>query len=139
MTIVGSARTPIKNAIVAKMQADNAFTAMVTGVLDTRGVPRGQAYPYITAGDTTETDDSTFDALGYEDTCTLHIWSNQPNTDEAEAILAAVLRMFNHQPLDVQGMDHVGTWYDFSTVLGDPADARITHIPVRLRIGVGEQ
>jgi hypothetical protein len=138
MTIVGSALSAIQVAIGEKLTDDTALMALITGVFDFRGIPKDQAFPYVTVGDTTETDDSTFDTLGYEDTFTLHIWSIQPGTQECQQILANLNRLLNHQPLNLANMSHVGTWYDLSWTLPDPADTRITHMPVRYRIGAGE-
>jgi len=138
MTIVGSALSPIQAAIGAKLTDDATLMALITGVFDFRGIPVDQAFPYITIGEATETEDSTFDTPGYEDTFTLHIWSIQPGTQECQQILANLNRLLNHQPLTLAGMSHVGTWYDLAWTLDDPADTRITHMPVRYRIGAGE-
>lgn len=133
-----SALEPIQDAIVAKLKGDDTLKGMVTGIFDFRGVPIGQLYPYVTVGDSTEIDDSTFDTDGYEDACTLHIWSIQPNTQECQQIFKQIQRLLNHQPLALAGMSHVGTWLDMAQTLGDPDDTRLTHMPVRYRIGAGE-
>lgn len=138
MSMVGSALSPIQVAIGAKLTGDPTLTGMVTGIFDWRNIPAGQNYPYLTIGQATETDDSTFDTLGYEDTFTLHIWSIQPGTQEAQQIFGQVQKLLNHQPLVLTGMSHVGTWYEMSEILSDPDDTRLTHIPARYRIGAGE-
>lgn len=135
---VGSALEPLQDAIVATLKDDFLLTSMVTGIFDAQGVPRGQAYPYIALGDTTETDDSTFDTIGYEATLTLHIWSMQPNAQEAQRILARMNRLLNGQPLTLADMSHVGTWYDGSQSLRDRDDTRLMHLAVRYRVGAGE-
>lgn len=135
---IGSALSPVQQALSSKMQGDDTLMGMVAGVFDFRGIPENQTYPYVTVGDSTETDDSTFDTTGYDTTFTLHIWSIQPGTQECQRILARLNKLFNHQPLTVPGMAHVGTWYDLSNTLADPDDTRVTHFWVRYRIGVGE-
>lgn len=138
MSFVYSALEPIQDAIVAKLKGDVTLMGLVTGIFDFRGIPIGQLYPYVTVGDSTETDDSTFDTPGYEDTCTLHIWSIQPGSRECQQIFQQIQRLLNQQPLELVGMSHVGTWYEMSQTLGDPDDTRLTHMPVRYRIGAGE-
>lgn len=135
---VGSALEPIQAAIEAKIRSDQTLMLMITGIFDFRGILRGQAYPYISLGDSTETDDSTFDTAGYDTTFTLHIWSNQPNSQECQRIYVRLNKLFNRKPLVLAGMDHVGTWLDFVTTLPDPEDNKLTHMPVRYRIGAGE-
>ena len=138
MTIVGSALSPIQVAIGEKLTGDATLMALIAGVFDFRGIPPGQQFPYITLGESTETDDSTFDTFGYADTFTLHIWSIQPGSQECQQILKNLNRLLNQQPLDLDQLSHVGTWYDLAWTLDDPADTRITHMPVRYRIDAGE-
>lgn len=135
---IGSALSPIQQAISAKMLGDDTLMGMVTGIFDFRGIPEDQAYPYVTIGNPTETDDSTFDCAGYDTTFTLHVWSGQPGMQECQRIFARLNKLFRGQPLAVPGMDHVGTWYDYSTIGSDPDDTRVTHGPIRYRIGAGE-
>jgi hypothetical protein len=139
MTIVGSAMSPVQTAIGAKLEGDAPLMGLITGVFDRKGIPPGQAYPYITIGEGTETADDTFDTQGYADTTTLHIWSIQPGGQEAQQILGNLNRLLNGQPLTLDSLDHVGTWYDLAWTLDDPADTRLTHIVVRYRIEAGEQ
>jgi len=136
--MMGSALSPIESAIAAKLLADATLIGMVTGIFDFRGIPLNQEYPYVTLGDSTETDDSTFDTIGYDTTFTLHIWSAQPGSKECQQILARLNMLLNHQPLTLTGLAHVGTWYDMSQTLSDPDDTRVTHLWVRYRIQAGE-
>jgi len=138
MTNEFSAMEAIAEAVGLKLTGDAPLMALITGVFDFRGIPANQAFPYVTIGEETETDDSTFDTLGYEDTLMLHIWSIQPGAQECRLILKNLNRLLNHQPLALANMSHVGTWYELALTMDDPADTRITHMPVRYRIGAGE-
>jgi len=136
--IVGSAMSAIQTAIGAKLTNDTTLSALITGVFDFRGIPPDQAFPYVTIGDMVETDDSTFDTLGYLDECTLHIWSIQPGSQECQQILKRLNQLLTEEPLTLEDLNHIGTWYERAWILADPDDARITHMAVRYRIGAGE-
>jgi hypothetical protein len=130
-----SAMGAIDIAMGAKMENDTSLMAVITGVFDFRGVPIAQGFPYITKGNATEVPDHVFGTKGYDTTFTLHIWSIQPGTQECEQILALLNDLFDEQPLTISGFNQVGTWYEYAEVMDDPDDTRITHMPVRYRIG----
>lgn len=136
-----SAQSQVQKAFVARCKARSTLMAIVTGVFDYRGMPVGQAFPYLTVGDFTETKSagaSSFDKKAWDLTHTMHIWSRQPGMKEAQNILAELNAEFDEQPMTLDSQQSLGTWYDFSQTLGDPDDSRITHIPVRYRITAQE-
>lgn len=145
MSRVGTATGAIQKAIVTKLKADDGLTlVLVGGIKDFRNVPRGTQYPYLTVGDMTEVEGgSSFGEgegpiRGYDDTITLHAWSIQPGTEECQGILGMLNNLLDGKPLVLDALHHAGTWYQFSNILPDPADSRISHLVVRYRVGAEE-
>lgn len=131
MTATGA----IQQAIDAKLTGDAPLMTLVTGgIVDFRGIPQGQTYPFLTIGDGTEAPMHSFARKGYTDTVTLHIFSRQLGAKECQTILARLNFLLDEQTLTLNNMHCVGCWYDFSQPMGDPIDNRITHMPVRYRI-----
>lgn len=131
MTATGT----IQQAIGAKLTGDGPLMALVTGgILDFRGIPKGQGYPFLTIGDSTEAPEHSFGRKGYTTTVTLHIFSRQPGAMECQKILTRMNALLDEQTLTLANMHCVGIWYEFSQPMGDPSDDRITHMPVRYRI-----
>lgn len=128
----------IQVALVSRLKNDTALMALITGVFDFASVPVGQAFPYVTLGDSTETDDSVLSDIGYDTTQTLHIWSKYLGFKEARGILRNLNRLLNHQTLTLSSQHCVGIWYEFSQPLNDPDDNTLRHMPVRYRIKTQE-
>ena len=61
---------------------------MVSGVFD--HVPEGQAFPYVTIGESTAADFSTKTEAGQEHTITIHAWSRERGRKETKQILARI-------------------------------------------------
>nr|MBA2678281.1 DUF3168 domain-containing protein [Ktedonobacteraceae bacterium] len=119
MTVVQTALSEIQAAIYSKLTGDSTLTGLISGIYDIGAVPEAQAYPYVTLGDTTEVPDHAFGRRGYEDTLTLHIWSNAPGFKQCQAILAQLNRLLDQKSLTLSNHTHVGTWYEFSASLND--------------------
>jgi len=135
MTATGA----IQQAAYTKLTGDTPLMTLLTGgIVDVRGIPTGQIYPFVALGDTTEVPNDRLGRNGYDTTMTLHIYSRQPGAKECQTILARLNVLLNKQPLTLAGMHQVGAWYEFSQVMGDPSDDRITHMPVRYRIQAQE-
>ena len=134
-----SATGAIQQAIAAKLTGDAPLMAILTGgVVDFRGIPLGQTYPFVAIGSSTEVANDCLGQLGYDTTITLDAFSRQPGAKECQVILARLNALLNRKPLVIAGMHHVDTWYEFSQPMGDPSDDRITHMPVRYRIQAQE-
>ena len=133
-----TALSEVQTAIYSKLTGDGTLMAQVTGVFDSGAVPENQAFPYITLGDTTEAPDNAFGTRGYDDTLTLHIWSDALGFKECHIILARMNTLLDQQTLTLISHHHVGTWYEFSETLNDPGVDGIKHIPVRYRIETQE-
>ncbi|MEU9972349.1 DUF3168 domain-containing protein [Streptomyces sp. NPDC051014] len=122
----------VQRAFYARMTASPELMALVTGVYD--DVPEDATYPYIVLGEATETPDNAHARIGRATSSMLHIWSQYDGYAEALQILSVLAALFDHQPLDVPGLHHVSTNYEFSQTLTDPEPpGNIRHIPVRFR------
>lgn len=130
-----SAALEIQKAVYSALTADITLMGKITGVFDE--VPPGQALPYVVLGDTTEVPESDFVKKGYENTITLHIWSEYPGFKEAKEILADLNRILDRAILSITGFNTVYCKYDFSETL-ETSDGKYRHIPVRYRILVKE-
>lgn len=65
-------------------------------------VPENAAFPYITLGEWTETDDpKTLDSIGRESTFTVHIWSRARGMAEVQNIAGRIIQILEHQPLSL--------------------------------------
>ena len=137
-----TARNQLQKAIYAKLTGDTTLMALITGIFDMGNVPENQVFPYITLGNTTETDDSVLARIGYDDTLTLHIWTSNitgpKGSQQSNTILSNLNRLLNHQSLTLDTQNHVGTWYDFSDFLADPGENGVFHMPVRYRMRAQE-
>lgn len=96
-----SALDPLQTAIYNRLANDVTVTARVTGIFD--AVPQGQAYPYVTLGEDTSTDDGTKTFYQEEITKTLHVWSKHKGKKEAQEILSLVLESITSEPLVLTG------------------------------------
>ncbi|WP_229713972.1 DUF3168 domain-containing protein [Streptomyces fuscichromogenes] len=122
----------VQRAFYTRMAASTELMALVTGVWDQ--VPEGAQYPYVVLGEATETPDNAHAVIGRSTSTMLHIWSQHDGYAEALQILGVIAELFDHQPLDVPGLHHVSTHYEFSQTLTDPEPpGDIRHIPVRFR------
>ncbi|HEY5836175.1 DUF3168 domain-containing protein [Streptomyces sp.] len=123
----------VQGALYERMKDSPDLMGLVTGVYDQ--VPETAAYPYVVLGESTETPDNRLSGLGRQTTHTLHIWSRYEGYAQALQILAVVVALFDHQPLTVPGLHHVGTYYEFSQTLTDPEPpGSLRHVPVRFRV-----
>lgn len=123
----------VQRAFYARMTGSDELMSLLSDVYDGQA-PEDAVYPYIVLGEATETPDNAHGRLGRQTSSTLHIWSQYDGYGEALQILATVAALFDHQPLDVPGLHHVSTHYEFSQTLTDPTPpGDIRHIPVRFR------
>jgi hypothetical protein len=127
---------PVQVAMYARASADPGLSGRVTGVFD--HVPEGQAFPYLVVGEATATPRGAHDRFGARATVTLHIWSAYHGFAEALAIADDLLRLFDHQPLTVDGHDTVYVHHEQTVTLRDP-DADLRHVAVRFAIETEHQ
>ena len=74
-----SATGAIQQATYTKLTGDAPLMTLLTGgIVDVRGIPAGQIYPFVALGDTTEVPNDRLGRNGYDTTMTLHIYSRQP-------------------------------------------------------------
>ena len=134
---LGALRTAIYNTLVADTVTGGLFdpgSPLVTGVFD--HIPSGQAFPYITIGDATESPWETHGHYGFIDTPTLTVCS-QASFAEAFVILDRMNRLLNGMPLTIAGYAHVATQYDSSETARD--EDGITHrVLVRYAVRIQE-
>jgi Protein of unknown function (DUF3168) len=121
-------------AIIARLTADSALMARVSGIFDVGGVPEFQAYPFVALGEHVETPWPVFRKVGRNLLLLFHIWSQQPSFDEALLILGDLIRLLDHKPLGT--LTHFGNSkleYEMSAQQNDPDDSTIRHMPVHFR------
>lgn len=106
---------PIQVAMHARATGDAALSAAVTGVYD--HVPESAALPYVTIGEFTVTPTGAHDRFGSRATVTLHAWSTYHGRQEITAIVGHLVRLFDHQPLDVDGAHTVYVHHEQTVTL----------------------
>ncbi|KAB8167302.1 DUF3168 domain-containing protein [Streptomyces sp. 3MP-14] len=127
---------PVQRALYARLTGDTALAELAPGGVHD-GAPEGTPYPYIVIGEAIETPDNTHDGYGRQVVSTLHIWTRARGHSPGLAILARMTELLDHQPLGVDGWDHVVTGFEFSQTLTDPEPpGDIRHIPARWRTRV---
>lgn len=122
---------PIQVGIRAALVADGTLDGRITGVFD--HVPEKQAYPYVVVGEATETPLGAHDRFGARATVTLHIWSTYHGFQEALQVRADLMRLLDHQPIDVGDHDLVAVRHAQTVTMRDP-DADLRHVAVRFAI-----
>lgn len=118
-----------QTAVYDRLSTDANLSAAITGVFDF--VPEGQAYPYVTLGENTATDDSTFTTVGQEVTTTLHTWSQYKGFSEVKNIHSLILKAMTAS-LTVSGWTCAFLMLDMENTLRDP-DGITRHGVIRLR------
>lgn len=122
---------PIQEAIYTTLTGDAPLMSQITGVFDF--VDENQAYPYVTLGETTSDDWSTFDRFGERSTATLHIWSRYDGFLEVTNIANDVNRLLVRQIIALTDYEDVGIWYDSMTTIVSP-DTFTRHGVLRYRL-----
>ena len=122
----------LQKAIHATLVADAAVVASLGGPRIYDHVPRGQAYPYVTFGQSIVRDWSTGTDDGVEIVVTLHVWSRAAGRHEAADVMDAVRVALHDRPLTVEGSLLVNLRHELSEVRRDP-DGDQFHGIVRLR------
>jgi hypothetical protein len=102
--MVQTATSEIQTAIYEKLAPSDVLDATlaslgVTGVFDARAVPEGQAFDYITLGNTIEKPNNTLGRRGYDNAFMMHIWSRQVGMKPAQMILKRMNELIDQQKL----------------------------------------
>jgi hypothetical protein len=129
---MASAGFELQKAVHAVLVADAALSAMLGGSHVYDDVPRGQAYPYVTFGQSTERDWSTGGEDGREHLLTLHVWSRARGHKETLEIMAALRAALHDRALALGGFRLVNIRHEYSDAQRD-ADAETYHGTIRYR------
>ncbi|MER6603912.1 DUF3168 domain-containing protein [Streptomyces parvus] len=133
MTTAPHPMLAIQKAIRDVLYADSTLTAMVSAVYDY--LPPTATYPYVVLGEAMDTPANAHDRFGRNTVITLHVWSQYRGYAQALDITGRLVELLDHQPLDIVGLDHVVTRYEFSQTLTDPEPpGDIRHAVVRFRV-----
>ena len=92
---------PLHKAIYQKLSEDVPLTELITGVFDRS--PQGQAYPYITVGESSASDWSTLTTSGVEHRIAVHVWSREGGRRQAELIMERVHALLHDGSLTIEG------------------------------------
>lgn len=128
----GSPLHPLQEALYTRL------TSAVSPVVVYDDVPDGAAFPYVTLGESTETDISPKGAGFYEATHTLHVWSRYKGFKQCNEIIDSIAAAFE-TPLDMaaDGYTDCYTRVEYRQVMRDP-DGITRHGVVRIRVRIQE-
>lgn len=121
----------VQRAIYRTLTEDTELQSLVSGVFD--DVPEGTEFPYVVIGECTLIPDNYLTGFGREVRVTLHVWSRYRGFAEALAIADRVCQLLDHQPLEVDGWEHIATRLDFMETLHDP-DPSLRHVPIQFSV-----
>lgn len=121
----------IQVAIFQRLTGDSALMADVTTVLD--HVSAGTEFPYVSIGELGVSPRGAHDRFGARSTITLHGWSTYHGKQEIAKIGNHLLRILDHQPLDIEGF-HTVYVHHAQTVTQTERDNDIRHISCRFSI-----
>ncbi|PAN01041.1 hypothetical protein CJI59_13845 [Streptomyces sp. Alain-F2R5] len=124
---------PVQAALYARLKGDATLTGEISGVYDY--VPEDVPYPFVVIGEATEVPDNWHGGFGRETVVTLHVWSRYQGYAQVLRIGARVTALLDHQPLTIEGLDHIATRFEFSQTLTDPEPpGDIRHLVLRYRV-----
>lgn len=112
-----SAERVLQAAIVAALEANNAYMALVPGGVHDGDAPDGTEMPYTVIGEATEVLDRTHDLDGYAHTVTLHDWSLHEGRKECQEIREARNAVLHDAQLVVSGWGLTKLTYEFGEVM----------------------
>ncbi|MFJ8863613.1 DUF3168 domain-containing protein [Streptomyces sp. NPDC102451] len=133
MTTAPETMLPIQTAIYAVLSGDDVLTDAIAAVYDY--LPEEVPYPFVVIGEAIETPDNSHDRYGRETVVTLHVWTQARGHTQGLTIAKRVTQLLDHQPLSIEGLDHVVTRHEFSQTLTDPEPpGTIRHVVLRYRV-----
>lgn len=144
MTTAPSPMLGVQGAMVALLRGDTALLAMVGAMRGATAspastvydyVPEDVPYPFIVIGEAIETPDNRHGGFGRQTVPTLHVWDQYRGYARVLRVGARVTELLDHQPLNVPGLSHVATRFEFSQTLTDPEPpGDIRHLVLRYRV-----
>ncbi|MFB7225239.1 DUF3168 domain-containing protein [Streptomyces sp. NPDC056227] len=133
MTTAPSPMLPVQGAILQVLYDDGTLAGMVESIYD--HLPETATYPFVVLGEALETPDNRHGGFGRQTVITLHVWSQYRGYAEALRIGERITGLLDHQPLNIFGLDHISTRFEFSQTLTDPEPpGDIRHLVLRYRI-----
>ena len=123
----------LKGAILARLSADAALTALIGPGRIHDEVPRGAEAPYVVFGDITCRDNGTVSDTGHRTDLALVVWSRHGGTREALAIGDAVAAALDDVSLPLAGHRMIACRIPASETRGFP-DKGLTRLTLRLSI-----
>lgn len=124
-----SALLPLQGAIYALLQGDPGL-GLDIGDRVYDEVPESAARPYVTIGDAVETPANDVAAFGSRVVETLHVWSDYLGFAQALTVADHLIRLLDHQALEVPGRGLVYAHHEQTITLRDP-DPDVRHVAVR--------
>ena len=113
----------LQKTVFDALDGDSTLQSKVTDIYDF--VPQSTAYPYVTIGDDTTTDNATKNLDGNEHTIMVHTWSRYRGRKEVKDIMAIVYDVLHESSLTISGaMNNMR--FEFSDIIKEP-DGLTTH------------
>ncbi|MEV3848091.1 DUF3168 domain-containing protein [Streptomyces microflavus] len=133
MTTAPETTGPIQRALHARLTGDEPLTDLIAGTYDY--LPEDVDYPFTVIGEAIETPDNSHDRFGRQTVITLHTWDQYRGYSRVQRIGARLVALLDHQPLSIDGLDHVVTRFEFGQTLTDPTPpGNIRHLVQRFRV-----
>lgn len=110
----------LQKAIVAALRADAGLVALLGSpprIYD--DPPRDTAFPYVSLGPATLSDDDTATERGHVHRLHLDLWSRQGGRKEVRAILASVEAVLHDAALSLDGHRLINLRYEFADIFRD--------------------
>lgn len=128
-----------QKTIYEVLTLDAPLMALVSGVFDSASVPQGQAFPYITIGETPMTDRSNHTTRGFAAEMTIHVWyqENGRGRKKVQDIQKEIDRLLHAQNVCIDGWNIISLRAIFTDVIID-IDNVTLHGIQRFNLLIGE-
>lgn len=124
-----SAIWPVQQALAARLKADAALMARVTGVFDGQA-PQAVALPFVVIGEPAEVPGDAF-GDAFDTSFLLHVWSATTGSSREAHEIAALIDAALAAPLAVPGYGDVSAREESRNLLTEEDGTR--HLALRLR------
>jgi len=121
----------LQERIYSTLSGDSTLTSTL-GAAVYDDVPENSAYPFVSLGEATASDYSTYDLSGSQTTMTIHIWSQYKGAKEVKNIMDRVHTLLHDKTLTVTGFNLINLRFEFIDTLQDP-DGITRHGVMRFR------
>ncbi len=122
----------LQSAVHARLIADATLTALLGGPRVYDRAPHGQAYPYVTFGQSVTRDWSTGSDRGDEHVLTLHAWGGGDQRKAVEALVEAIRASLHQASFALNGHRLINLTRDFAETRRE-TDGDIMHGLIRFR------